>query len=46
MLIYIYVYENGRIQIRFRYEEEYKEAMQYVRKMKTMTIYGENVIAI
>lgn len=42
----IYVYENGRIQIKFRYEEEYKEAMKYVRKMKTMTVYGENVIAI
>lgn len=42
----IYVYENGRIQIKFRYEEQYKEAMEYVRKMKKFTMYEENVIAM
>lgn len=42
----IYVYENGRIQIKFRYEEQYKEAMEYVKKMKKFTVYEENVIAM
>ena len=42
----IYVYEDGRIQIKFRYEEEYKEAIEYVMKMKKLAIYKENVIAI
>lgn len=34
----IYVYEDGRIQIKFRYEEEYKEAIEYVMKMKKLAI--------
>lgn len=42
----IYVYENGRIQIKFRYEEQYKEAMEYIKKMKKIAIYEENVIAM
>lgn len=42
----IYIYENGRIQIKFRYEEQYKEAMEYIKKMKKFTIYEENVIAM
>lgn len=42
----IYIYENQKVVIKFRYEDEYKEAVEMIKNMKELSAFEENVIAI
>lgn len=42
----IYVYEDGNIEITLRYKDEFKEAMQYVIRMKKLSVYEEDIMTI